>query len=138
MVPSYPIQKGTCSALIKDLFFTHFPKVWKCPQTGKEHRVYDKLYTSDAWNKAQDEIMKQNRMDRCKLERVVAGLMLWSDSTQLAQFSHADAWPIYLSFGNLSKYAQNTLERGSCQPIVFIPSVGDLPTSPSSNAAVSS
>ena len=88
----------------------YFPKVWKCPQTGKEHQVYDELYTSDAWNEAQDEIMKHNRTDGCKLERVIAGLMIWSDSTWLAQFSHASAWPIYLSFWNLSKYAQNTPE----------------------------
>lgn len=71
--------------------------------------------------------MKHNRTDGCKLERVVAGLMIWSDSTRLAQFGHASAWPIYLSFGNLSKYARNTPERGSCQPIAFIPSVGDRP-----------
>ena len=118
--------------------FTYFPKVWKCPQTGQEHQVYDELYTLDTWNEAQDEIMKQNRMDGCKLERVIAGLMLWSDSMWLAQFGHADAWLIYLSFGNLSKYVQNTLEQGSCQPIAFIPSVGDLPTALSNNAAVSS
>ena len=116
----------------------YFPKVWKCPQTGQEHQVYDKLYTLDTWNEAQDEIMKQNRTDGCKLERVIASLMLWSDSMQLAQFGHASAWLIYLSFRNLSKYVQNTSERGSCQPIAFIPLVGDLPTVLSNNAAVSS
>ena len=85
--------------------FTPFKRLWKSPLTGREQRVYDELYASDAWNQAHDEIMKQRRGDGCKLERVVAGLMLWSDSTQLAQFGHASAWPIYLFFGNLSKYA---------------------------------
>lgn len=34
-------------------------KVWKSPITSKEQQVYHELYTSDTWNKAQDEIMKQ-------------------------------------------------------------------------------
>ena len=98
-------------------------KVWKSPITGKEQQVYDELYTSDTWNKAQDEIMKQRRTDNCKLERVIAGLMLWSDLTRLAQFRHASAWPIYLFFGNASKHAQATPEGGACHLIAFIPLV---------------
>ncbi|KAF8427567.1 hypothetical protein L210DRAFT_3652625 [Boletus edulis BED1] len=49
------------------------------------------------------------------------GLMLWSDSTHLATFGHASAWPIYLLFGNLSKYARTRPEGGACHPIAFIP-----------------
>lgn len=32
--------------------------------------------------------MKERQSDSCMLERVIAGLMLWSDSTHLAQISH--------------------------------------------------
>ena len=102
---------------------TPFKKLWQSPVTGREQRVYDEVYTSDAWIQAQDEIMKQRRSNGCKLERVVAGLMFWSDSTRLAQFGHASAWPIYLFFGNLSKYARADLQSGCCHPIAFIPSV---------------
>lgn len=49
--------------------------------------------------------------------------MLWSDSTQLVQFGHAPAWPVYLFFGNASKYAQTTPKGGACHPIAFIPPV---------------
>ena len=107
----------------KSFHLTPFKRLWKSPITGHEQRVYDELYASDAWNQAHDEIMKQRRDDGCKLERVVAGLMFWSDSTRLAQFGHASAWPIYLFFGNLSKYARTNPESGCCHPIVFIPSV---------------
>ena len=107
----------------KSFHLTPFKRLWKSPVTGHEQRVYDELYTSDAWNQAHDEIMKQRRDDGCKLERVIAGLMFWSDSTRLAQFGHASAWPIYLFFGNLSKYAQSNPESGCCHPIAFIPSV---------------
>ena len=107
----------------KSFHLTPFKRLWKSPITGHEQRVYDELYASDAWNQAHDEIMKQRRDDGCKLERVVAGLMFWSDSTRLAQFGHASAWPIYLFFGNLSKYARTNPESGCCHPIAFIPSV---------------
>ena len=68
-------------ASLKSFHLTPFKQLWKSPLTGCEQRVYDELYTSDAWNQAHDEIMKQRRGDGCKLERVVAGLMFWLDST---------------------------------------------------------
>ena len=40
------------------------------------------VYTTDTWNTAQDEIQKQRRTDGCQLERVIAEIMLWSDSMQ--------------------------------------------------------
>ena len=91
--------------------------------TGEEQVVYDKPYTSDAWNQAQDEIMKQRRTDGCQLERVVGALTLWSDSMCLATFGDASAWPVYLFFGNLTKYAHTSGESGACHPIAFIPHV---------------
>ena len=117
------IRAVFAEASSKSFHLTPFKKLWKSPVTGHEQRVYDELYTSNVWNQAQDKIMKQKRHDGCKLEKVVAGLMFWSDSTHLAQFSHTSAWPIYLFFGNLSKYAQASPQSGCCHPIAFIPSV---------------
>lgn len=72
-----------------------FKHIWISP-SGHEQHLYDELYTSDAWSKVHDEVQKQWRTDNCQLEQVIAGMMFWSDSTQLAQFGHASAWPIYL------------------------------------------
>lgn len=44
--------------LSKTFHLTPFKWVWKSPITGREQCVYDELYASDAWNEAQDEIMK--------------------------------------------------------------------------------
>ena len=85
--------------------------------------MYDELYTTEVWNEAHDEIQKQRQTDGCKLERVIAGIMLWLDSTQLAQFSHASAWPVYLFFGNESKYARQAADMQVCHPIALIPPV---------------
>ena len=109
-------------AAAKWFHFTPFKHIWKSPVTGQEQRLYDELYTSDAWNKAHDDMQKQRRDDGCNLEHVIAGLMFWSDGTQLAQFGHAKAWPVYLFFGNLSKYRRASVS-GACHPIAFIPPV---------------
>ena len=119
LTPFRKVQMPYIVLLILLISFT--PKVWKSPHTRQEQRVYDELYTSDAWNQAQDEIMKQRRTDGCKLERVVAVVTLWSDTTRLATFGHVSAWPVYLFFGNLTKYARG--ESGACHPIAFIPCV---------------
>ena len=103
---------------------TPFKRIWRSPTTGQEQRLYDELYTSDAWNKAHDALQKQRRSDGCKLERVIAGLMFWSDATHLAQFGSASAWPVYLFFGNQSKYLHAYPTSGACHPIAFIPTVG--------------
>lgn len=121
--PITSVISAAFSEPIAKLFhLTPFKRVWN-PTTGPSQRLYDELYSSDAWIKAHDEIQKQRRIDNCQLERVVAGLMLWSDSTQLAQFGHPAAWPIYLFFGNLSKYIRASPASGACHPIAFIPSV---------------
>ena len=128
-VPGLMYQSLT--AMIKTAFsepiarwfhLTPFKHIWKSP-SGREQHIYDELYSSDAWNKAHDEIQKQKRTDDCQLERVVVGLMFWSDSTQLSQFGHLSTWPIYLFFGNLSKYIHASPASGACYPIAFIPPV---------------
>lgn len=133
--PLMPVIKSAFSEPLSKFFhLTPFKRIWKSP-SGHEQRLYDELYTSDVWNKAHDEIQKQRRTDDCQLERVIAGLMFWSDSTQLAQFGHASAWPIYLFFGNLSKYIRaSPLVSGACYPIAFIPRVSGLFRSDASNS----
>ena len=117
------LQAVFMEASSKSLHLMPFKKIWKSPVTSREQHVYDELYISDAWNQAQDKIMKQRRDNSCKLEQVIAGLMFWSDSTWLTVFRHASAWTVYLFFGNLSKYARANPQSGCCHPIAFMPSV---------------
>lgn len=116
------ISAAFSEPIAKFFHLTPFKHVWN-PTTGPSQRLYGELYSSDAWIKAHDEIQKQRRTDGCQLERAVAGLMLWSDSTQLAQFGHSAAWPVYLFFGNLSKYIRASPVSGACHPIALMPSV---------------
>lgn len=103
-----------------------FKRLWKDPLDGHKERIYDELFTSDAWLEAQDGIHKQPKEPGCSFERVIAGLMFFSDATHLANFGTAKAWPLYAYFGNLTKYIRSSPTLGSCHLIGFLPSVSAL------------
>jgi hypothetical protein len=100
-----------------------FKWVWKDPLDSHQERIFDELYSSDAWLQAQDELQKLPKEPGCSLEHVIAGLMLFSDATHLANFGTAKAWPLYLYFRNLTKYAWSLPESGACHLVGFLPSV---------------
>jgi len=86
-------------------------------------RLHGEIYQSDAMLEAQDQISKLPRAPDDSLERVVAPLMVWSDSTQLANFGSASLWPFYLYFGNQSKYARGKPTANVCHHLAYIPTV---------------
>jgi hypothetical protein len=106
-----------------------FQRLWKDPLGGHQERIYDELYTSDAWLEAQDNLQKLPKEPGCSLERVVAGLMFFSDATHLANFGTAKAWPLYVYFGNLTKYARSSPQSGACHLVGFLPSVSSIDAS---------
>jgi hypothetical protein len=61
----------------------------------------------------------------CKREKVVAALMFWSDATHLATFGTARMWPIYMLFGNLSKYLRCQPNSGATKHLAYIPPFPD-------------
>jgi hypothetical protein len=109
----------------RDFHLTPFKRLVESA-SGIVTRIYDEVYTSDAWIAAHELLQRQPREPGCTLERVIAGLMFWSDSTHLADFGTAKAWPIYMYFANLSKYARARPTSGACHHIAYIPSVSFL------------
>jgi len=89
-------------------------------------RVFDELYTTDAFIIEHENIRMQPQEDGPKLETVVAACMLWSDSTHLANFGTAALWPVYMSFGNESKYTRGKPTSCSAYHIAYLPSVSLL------------
>jgi hypothetical protein len=98
-------------------------KRFRTTASGTEERVYDEVYASDAWIEVHNTLQKAPREPDCTLERVIAGLMWWSDSTHLANFGTAKAWPLYLYFANLSKYVRARPNSGACHQVAYFPSV---------------
>ncbi|KAJ7837848.1 hypothetical protein B0H13DRAFT_2367939 [Mycena leptocephala] len=62
---------------------------------------------------------------RCKREKVIAALTFWPDLTHLANFDTAKLWPIYMLFGNLSKYIRVKPNAGAGHHVAYIPSLPD-------------
>jgi hypothetical protein len=77
---------------------------WNPSHLDAEVAIYGDLYTSSAFHDAHMELQNLPREPDCDLPRVVAGLMFWSDATQLTSFGNAKLWPTYMYFGNESKY----------------------------------
>ena len=102
--------------------FSPFKRFWKSP-LGSEVRCYDEAYTSDGWIEAHDDLQKQPNEPGCKLEKVILGLMFWSDSTHLTSFGTAKVWPLYMYFANLSKYIRCKPSSGASHHVAYIPSV---------------
>ncbi|KAG2029438.1 hypothetical protein BDR03DRAFT_987752 [Suillus americanus] len=69
--------------VIRSAFADH---LWKDPLDGCEERVFDELYTSDSWLDDQNDLQRQPKEPGCSLERIITGLMFFSDATHLANF----------------------------------------------------
>lgn len=65
--------------------------------------LYGELYTADAMIAEQKKLESQCS-EPDDIEPVIAAIMLYSDSTHLANFGTASLWPMYAFIGNQSKY----------------------------------
>ena len=101
------VIQATFSSPLASLFhFSPFKLFHRSP-SGEEAWVFSEIYNSDVYIEEHDNVqcapLPPDEPD-CKLEKVVAALMFWSDGTHLANFGMAKLWLIYLLFGNVSKY----------------------------------
>jgi len=99
--------------------------------TGPTERVYDEVFTSDAWLH-EDAKIQMARIDPSKpeqdLPRVIAAMMFWSDETVLNPFGQNKAWPVYLFFGNQPKSERAKPTAGGGRHVAYIPQVTLSPT----------
>lgn len=79
---------------------------WRSPlaHAKLQGRVYSELYTSLEFMKAHQTLQESPPEPGCHLPRVVLALMFWSDGTCLTAFGKSKLWPLYMMFGNESKY----------------------------------
>ena len=83
---------------------TPFAEYWQPDLTSNPIRVFGEVYSSPEHLNSYQKVHSLPRDPGDDLERIVIPLMLWSDATQLVNFGDASLWPIYLFFGNQSKY----------------------------------
>jgi hypothetical protein len=105
------------------LHYEPYELLWQPTADKEEIRVQGELYTSpvfiDAHNALQNSPMEPN----CNLPRVVVALMFWSDATHLTNFGSAKLWPLYMFFGNESKYRRCTPSCNSCEHVAYFETV---------------
>ena len=100
-----------------------FKLYWQPNKNRPPERVISELYTADAMLDEQARIDTAFRVPGCTLETAIAAIMLWSDSTHLADFGNAALWPVYMFIGNLSKYTRAKPTSFSAHHLAYIPKV---------------
>lgn len=92
---------------------TPFTEWWCPPGSTTPVRIYGEAHSSNVAAKLFEQIkgMPLPANDP-QIENVVVLLMLGSDETHLANFGTASLWPLYMFFGNMSKY-------DTCKPSEF-------------------
>ena len=125
--PIIPLLKSILtSSQSHNFHFEPFTQKWARPGTNDEPmRVYDELYTADMWLEEHEKVQNIELPfgEPDDYPRAIAALMFWSDSTHLAEFGQAKAWPIYLALGNQSKYERTKPGARALHLIGFLPSV---------------
>ena len=103
--PLLEVIKAACqSSQAKKYHWVPFKLVHQSPT--EDLRAYMDICNLDAMLEEDAKIraIGQHPDDNPDTEVTVLAMMLWSDSTHLTSFGTASLWPVYLYFGNLSKY----------------------------------
>ncbi|KAH7918336.1 hypothetical protein BV22DRAFT_1134671 [Leucogyrophana mollusca] len=88
-------------------------------------QVHGELYTSPAFIDAHKEVQDLPGEPGCNMPRVVVALQFWSDSTHLTSFGNAKLWPLYLWFGNESKYRRCKPSYHLCNHVAYFQPLPD-------------
>lgn len=88
-------------------------------------RLYGEVYVGDAMNREHEEIRANLPKTHIEPypETVVAAILLYSDSTHLAQFGNTSLWPAYGWFANWTKYDRGKPSSFAAHHLAYIPSV---------------
>jgi hypothetical protein len=97
--------------------------LWQPVNDREVIRVYGELYTSPAFIDAHNELQSSPKEPGCDLPRVVVALMFWSDVTHLTNFGNAKLWPLYMFFGNESKYRRCKPSCNLCEHVAYFETV---------------
>jgi hypothetical protein len=111
--------------------FEPYELLWQRPMDQDPIRVQGELYTSPAFIDAHQELQNSPGEPGCELQRVIVSLMFWSDATQLTAFGNAQLWPLYLFFGNDSKYLRCKPSCHLCEHVAYFQKVSALMSTPS-------
>ena len=108
----------------KKFHYTPHYLYWKPTPESKPECVITELFNSDAFIAKYKELLKHRPCSSGPhFEMAIAAMMVWSDSTHLAEFGTASLWLIYLFFRNQPKYSCAKPSYFAAHHVAYIPSV---------------
>ncbi|KAG6912842.1 hypothetical protein DXG01_011609, partial [Tephrocybe rancida] len=90
-----------------------FELMWRPGPQEEPTRLHGEIYTSSSFLKAHEDLQASPPEPSCTLPRYVVALMFWSDGTHLTDFGTASLTPLYMQYGNKSKYRR-------CKPTMHL------------------
>jgi hypothetical protein len=103
--------------------FHYEPYILNWNVNDKDIRVHGELYCSQTFINEHVKLQNSPPEPNCDLKRVVVALMFWSDATRLSSFGNSQLWPLYLFFGNESKYYRCKPSLHLCEHIAYFEKV---------------
>ena len=100
---------------------------WRRPGDNHDTTVHGELFTSKSFLDAHRELLESPPVLGCTLPRRIVALMFWSDATQLTSFGDAKLWPLYLFFGNQTKYRRGQPSAKLCSHVAYFQTVSTIP-----------
>lgn len=98
---------------------------WKPPHKTRSIDVHGELYTSTTFIEAHRKLQDSPPEADCDLPRRIVALMFWSDATHLTSFGEAKLWPLYVYFGNDSKYERAQPTSHLCTHVAYFRTVSN-------------
>jgi hypothetical protein len=127
------IKEKLANSLDAKLFhYEPYQLSWTPTLDSEEIRIHGELYTSSSFINAHHKLQESPPEPGCGLQRMVIALMFWSDATHLTSFGNAKLWPLYMYFGNESKYRRCKPSSHLCNHVAYFQTVCDVILSRSS------
>jgi hypothetical protein len=124
------VIRGKLSGLMSHFFqMEPYEMLWQPANCQMPIHIQGELYTSPAFIDTHRKLQDSPSEPGCNLPRVVVALMFWSDATQLTSFGNAKLWPLYLFFGNESKYRRYKPSCNLCEHIAYFTTASTPPAS---------
>ena len=96
---------------------------WRRPRNNRDITVHSKLFTSKSFLDAHRELLESLPVPECTLPHRIVAFMFWSDATQLTSFGDAKLWPLYVFFGNQTKYRRGQPSTKLCSHVAYFQTV---------------
>ena len=119
-------ERITRPSIHPHLHYEPYKLFWQPNDATEPVRVHGELYTSEAFIEAHNRLQDSPPEPGCNLPRVVLGLMFSSDGTQLASFSTAQLWPVYLLVGNESKDRRSKPSCHAFEHVAYLEAVSKI------------